>query len=64
MSNDAHKCSTTSKNLLPVVLINENSLSECQVEITASKLFMSTLPAINHQLDSDGDDEGRTSKVV
>ena len=49
LSNKAHKCSTTSKNLLPVVLINEeNSLSEGQVETTASKLLMSTLPAINH----------------
>ena len=49
INNDAHKCSTSSKNLLPVVLINEeNSLSEYQVEITGSKLFMSTLRAMNH----------------
>ena len=49
INNDAHKCSTTSKNLLPVVLINEeSSLSECQVEITASKLLMSTMRAMNH----------------
>ena len=62
INNDAHKCSTASKNLLPVVLINEEtSLSECQVEteayhlgdrllfeITASKLLMSTLRAMNH----------------
>jgi len=47
INNDAHKCFTTSKNVLPVVLINEeNSLSERQVEITASKLLMSTLTAL------------------
>ena len=47
INNDVHRCFTTSKNLLPVVLINEeNSLSECQVEVTASKLLMFTLPAL------------------
>ena len=48
ISNDAHKCSTSSKNHLPFALIiEENSVSDCQVQIKASNLLMSTLPAIN-----------------
>ena len=51
ISNDAHiSALPVQKTLLPVVLTNEeNSVCECQVEITASMLLlMSTLPTINH----------------
>ena len=54
------------KTLLPVVLTNEeNSVSECQVEITASMLLlMSTLPTNYKPLAWQRGDEGSTSNFV